>query len=374
MKRVLFLADSHFSEQSRLEECVRLHDHIASEAEQLKVDLVCHGGDLLDHKSSIVERRAVADWLKRIAEIAPTVIVRGNHSVLGDLPIFGRLRTKHPITIEEGAGVHHVAGVAVATMAWPNRAALLASLGDVASEQANQVATEALRAMLSGLGQEIAAFDGPKVFLAHGQIGGAVTSAGQPMAPGADFELSQADISLARADISVLGHIHKFQSWDFDGRPILYTGSPRRCAFDELEPKGFVLAEFDRGEVRWIFVEVPATPMILVTAKYEGNGLIWIDQPVSGAEVKLRVTTASDTRDAAKVAASELRDKMIADGALMVRVEEVVETTTRARAPEVAAAKTLWDKCVAFWASKGASVEGRAERLRAKVAELEGGQ
>ena len=101
MKRVLFLADSHFSETSRFEECIRLHNHIAKEAASIGVDLIAHGGDLLDHKSSILERQAVADWLRQVSETAPVVIARGNHSVSGDLALFSKLRTKHPIVVEE---------------------------------------------------------------------------------------------------------------------------------------------------------------------------------------------------------------------------------------------------------------------------------
>jgi len=59
-------------------------------------------------------------------------------------------------------------------------------------------------------------------------------------------------------------------------------------------------------------------------------------------------------------------------GAAEVVIEEIVQPTTRARAPEVAAAPTLADKLRAVWAAQGeqAPSEERAARLTAKAEEI----
>jgi hypothetical protein len=91
-----------------------------------------------------------------------------------------------------------------------------------------------------------------------------------------------------------------------------------------------------------------------------------------GAEVRFRYRVPADKRDAARAAASELRTELLAKGAVVVKLEEVVSTTVRARAPEVAAAKTLPDKLRAYWKAKGDEMAPeRAERVLALALELE---
>lgn len=106
MLRVAVIADSHFDEGSRFEECVRLHEWIARDVASRGVDVIVHAGDIFERKSTPAERRAVAEWLGCCADIAPVLIVRGNHDAVGDLAIFARLRTKHPVIVEEACGVH----------------------------------------------------------------------------------------------------------------------------------------------------------------------------------------------------------------------------------------------------------------------------
>ena len=98
---VAVVADSHFDEASRFEECQRLHAWIADDMAARGVDVVLHGGDLYERRSTPAERRAASDWLRVVADRCPVVIVRGNHDALGDLPLLAKLRTKHPIRVED---------------------------------------------------------------------------------------------------------------------------------------------------------------------------------------------------------------------------------------------------------------------------------
>jgi hypothetical protein len=92
---------------------------------------------------------------------------------------------------------------------------------------------------------------------------------------------------------------------------------------------------------------------------------------VEGAEVRLRYTTPSDRRDAAAAAALELRDQYLAGGAVLVKVEPIVITEQRARAPELAQALTLEDKLEALWRSKNFDPGARREALFQKVHDLQ---
>ena len=103
MTRIAVIADSHFDETpgGRFEECIRIHEWIAEDIAARGVDLVLHSGDLFERRSTPRERQAVADWLRAVARVAPVAIVRGNHDASGDLPLFERLRTQHPILVFE---------------------------------------------------------------------------------------------------------------------------------------------------------------------------------------------------------------------------------------------------------------------------------
>src|SRR5690606_16478370 len=107
--------------------------------------------------------------------------------------------------------------------------------------------------------------ESPALLVAHAMVSGSATSSGQPLV-GCDLELGLEDIATARCPV-VLGHVHKAQAWETvpRGEPVIYTGSPRRTAFGEIEEKGVVVLTFDGEElVSWERVETPCRPMWLV--------------------------------------------------------------------------------------------------------------
>lgn len=367
MTRIAIISDSHFDEApgGRFEECVRIHDWIACDVAARGVELVLHSGDVFERKSTPRERAAVADWLRKLADSAPVVIVRGNHDALGDLPIFERLRTQHPVIVQEAAGVHFVAGIAVACLAWPRKAELLASGGDDAAD--------ALRSVLRGFGSELDGRTGPAVLLAHAMVRGSRVSTGQPLV-GCDMEIGLEDLALARADLYALGHIHMPQQWEIDGAPCLYPGSPRRTAFGETEVKGYLIATFDgRQLVSVEHVPTPCAGMVLVDGEFADGRLQaeWGD--VGGAEVRFRYTVDAEHRAAARADAAHVRESIEECGALSVKLEEVVRPRSTARAPEVAAARTIAEKLTALWVVRGETpAADRAARLVALAQQVEG--
>jgi len=92
---------------------------------------------------------------------------------------------------------------------------------------------------------------------------------------------------------------------------------------------------------------------------------------LSGAEVRFRYHVEPELREAAKAAAQEWKARAIGWGASVVKIEEVVEASQRARAPEVATARTLQEQLDAYWASKGFDPGIRREALLGKLSELE---
>lgn len=361
--RVALIGDSHFDASSRFAECIRVHEWIADDIARRGVGLVMHSGDVFERRSNPEERRAFADWVRAVTEHAPLVIVRGNHDALGDLALFRRLRTKHPVIVEEACGVHTVAGVAVACLAWPRKAQILAAADSMSVEEGAADAGDALRNVLRALGMALEQHDGPRVLLAHAMVRGSKTSAGQPLV-GCDMEISVGDLALVNADFIALGHIHMPQEWEgpdaLGGAPIVYPGSPRRTAFGEVEEKGYVIAELNgRRDLRWERIATPCAPMLLVEGKYnEALGAVdpGLNVPTRetavGAEIRFRYEVPADAREAARRKADEWRHLWLGYGAAHVKVEEVVIASTRARAPEVAEARTTWAQLEAHWASR----------------------
>lgn len=367
---ILASGDHHFHERSRFAECIRVHRWMAQLAREQKVDLFLSGGDVYERASTPVEREAVAEWLTSMAEVCPTVISKGNHDRARDVELMRRLRTKHPILVEERAGVHVVAGVAVAAIAWPEPAYLTA--GAESSEAAATGIRGALTNVLRGLGTQLVEHDGPRILLGHLMVDGSVTSPGQPLL-GLPINVGLADLALARAQLGIIGHIHKAQCFDVAGAPHWYTGSPFRTDFGQLETKLVLLAEFDRrGLVAVHEVPTPATPMVHVCGAYVG-GQLEHDAPdqVRGAELRFRYSVPSEHREAAKALAEALRERWLADGAEHVQVEPEILVETRARMPEVARAVRPSEKLQAFWAAKGFDPGERREPLLQKFAELE---
>lgn len=371
MLRIAVVADSHFDLHSRFEECIRLHNWIAQDAARRGVQATIHTGDVYERKSNPLEREAAAAWFQLMAALGPVAIIRGNHDAVDDLPLLERLDARHPITVVEGARVVELAGAVVACMGWPQRGRLAALLPDRSREEVEAAGKDALVAVLRGLGDQLRAHEGkPRLFAAHVMVRGSVTSTGQPLV-GCDFELGLEDLALVGADAYLLGHIHKGQAWDIEGAPVVYPGSPRRTAFGELEPKGYVVLECDQHGVRTEFVEAPATRMVQLEGTWRGRlELDEVHNP-DGAEVRLRYHVASDEREAARAEVEEYAAELLVVGALSVKVEEVVIAETRSRAPEVARAVSLADKVQALWTLKQFDPGERRAGLLAKLGAVE---
>lgn len=385
MPRVVHVADSHFCEASRFDECIAMHNWITDWAVSNRADLVVHSGDLFERRSTPAERDAAAGWLQSLP--CPVVLVRGNHDPDGDDDFMRRLHSIHGIHTAESPRILCAGGVHVACLPWPRKSALLAMIGDVPQEQAGRVAQEALRDVLRGLGSQLGELDQetgarlPRLLVAHAMVRGSVTSHGQPLI-GSDMELGIEDLALARCDGYALGHIHRHQWWDVGGGQAVYPGSPRRTAFGEVEEKGFVVWDMDDTlAASWEFVPLPCTPMILVETEWHDlhfgisgavdPGFCTFDEPEArGAEIRFRYHVASEHREAAAREASAIRDRWLSRGAVSVKIDPIIEVTTRARAPEVARATSLEEQLDAHWQSTG-GVPARREQLLAKLEEID---
>lgn len=376
--RILATGDQHFDERGRFDECIRVHGWIADQVHEQRPALFLSGGDVYERASTPVERLAASAFFTRVAEVCPVVIAKGNHDVPQELRLLSRLKSRHPIIVEEQAGVHYVGGAAVAAVAWPDRASLAAHAPRGAD--VDDVAREALRDLFRGLRDQMDTFDGPKILLGHFMINGSVTSVGQPLI-GSELNIGLDDLALVGADIVISDHIHCPQEWTHGNMPILYTGSPTRTAFGETEEKSIAHADWDESGrfAGWGRIATPAVQMLLLEAEFsdglrlseESEAQLATLQP--GALCRLRFSVPSDHREQAAGLAKQLQSELLSRGAAVVKLDERVIATSRARegAVEVAQATDLADKLRHYWALRGdVPPEARQASLIRKLDEL----
>lgn len=376
MIRIALVGDSHADINGRFDEHNRIMEWIGEDAAARGVSLFLHSGDIWERRSTSSERIAVADWVRNWTDHAPLVLVAGNHDDELDIEWLGRLRTRNPVFARTRPDVVSIGGVAVACLPWPRKANLLAATPGMSYEEADAATVEALRNVLRGLGDKVAEHGGARILLAHAMVRGSRVSHAQPPLVGGHYELGLDDLTLARAEFYALGHIHlgEGNEWDAAGAPVVYPGSPRRCTFGESEEKGYVLITFtDAGElVGWERVATPATPMILLEGRWLDGQIVGVAHPPLGhAEVRLRYQVPIDQREAARVEASAWKQRILDAGAVSVKVEEVVDAQQRARAPEVASARTLREQLEAYWARYGFEPGDRRGSLLSKLEGLE---
>lgn len=387
MRRLVgLLGDTHADETKRWDDHCRVMTWIAEDMRARGCDLTAHTGDVFEGPdvSSPRERDFIDRWSLEVASRRPCVFVAGNHDNRQDVVALGRLRGLHPIVAVDTPAVHVLAGITIGMLPWPRKANLLASLGrPVSPAESSALASDALCAILRGLGDVMDEHTGPRLVACHAMIRGARTDHDQPLV-GADMEIGYDDLArLTRAHFVACGHVHAQQEWLVDGVPVVYTSAPRVCTFGQVGPKGYVVAAFDDDRlVGWERVATPYRQLLLTKATWVprevGHGFEWeIPIPadhVRDAELRVRYVVDADQQDGARRAADELRDHLLADGAIDVKIEPQVRPVSRARAPEIAKATTNADQLREWLRVRAIALEPTREaRVLGRLEEIEGG-
>ncbi|WP_394849812.1 metallophosphoesterase family protein [Pendulispora brunnea] len=396
--RIIASADHHFAETQRWEECLRIHAWMAEEVARQAPSLFVSCGDIYERASTPCERAAVADWLTRVAETCPVLIAKGNHDRRLDLAILSQLRARNPIFVEERCGIYVIAGAAIAAVAWPNRASI-ASMVDrrLPSGTTDNVTRACYQDVLRGLGEHLEQHSGPRLLVTHAMIRGSTAGTGQPLI-GSQMVVGPEDLALARADITIAGHVHMPQHFEHAGRAIVYTGSPYRRDFGEAEDKSLLRIDFDaasnvcgcveayprgscptcpnRGVVRWDRIPSPARPMVLLVGEWEAGlwkgGLPGLDAVPARADVRFRYVVSLEEQAAAWHGAVAVCERLLEAGAATIKVERQVEPRLTPRVTEPLVGLTMNDKLRLLWETQKRPVsEPRAARLLARYAELD---
>jgi exonuclease SbcC len=383
MARVLCIADTHIGGGPRREECERVLGLTVEQADELRPDLVAIAGDVYDGPASPADTELASEWLQRMANTAPVVVVRGNHDKALTVAHCRRLSAKHSIYCSEHAETVPIAGMAVSCLSWPSKGDLLSALGPVSQEQAKAASQQGLREVLMGLGAGLEALSGmgarARLLIAHCMVDGSVTSHGQPLV-GLEFALGLEDLGLVRADAYVLGHVHCRQRFDVGGAPAFYPGSPYRRTFGEDERKGIALVELEPGNpARLEWIDLDTEQLITLDGAWSEGGQLFGDALADEslpfvAAFRLRYTVPAERAAEAAAQAARTREALLAHGATSVKVEPEILVANHARIPEVASRTTIADQLVPYWdADPTTYPEEVRPRLLGCLAELEAG-
>jgi DNA repair exonuclease SbcCD nuclease subunit len=404
--------DLHLGPNARNEDRRRAFDQFVREGLALpRLAAWLLPGDLNNSRMTIQDRNYLADKFTEMAARAPTIMCAGNHDLPDELLIFSKLHTAWPIYVVSAPTVLRIkvaTGVfaSIFCLPYPTPAGLIAA--GVAPADVHQAAREALAAIIRDAGVQLAderARGEITLVIGHVNVGGSRTEAGQPNI-GKELEVDASMLALLGPCYKGLNHIHKGQeiggAW--------YPGSFCRLDWGEISPKRWLLIEYNTAAPRetlddWMQTHLgvsdpmpePETavrltpytvtpqpldvaPMYHVEGALSRDGFTGVvkdgpdgaplEPPPSwaGCEVRVRATFPASERQMVEFARAHIYATYAE--AARLEVELVALPDRQIRAPQVAAAKSLGDKIVAWAELEGVTV---TEGLRQKLAELEHG-
>lgn len=251
MYKLLHVSDTHIRNLKYHAEYRQIFEKIYEIAKQEKVDYIVHCGDLAHTKTQLSPEyfELATDFLKNLADIAPTYIILGNHD--GNLKNDTRQDAVTPI---------------IQALQHPQ----LHLLKDSGETHLNE---DICLNVLSVFDEDnwTRASDENKINIAlyHGSVGGVVTDTGWVM------EHGDHDVSIFEGfDYALLGDIHKTnQILDTEGR-VRYCGSTVQQNFGETNDKGFLIWEIESKDKFKVKHHAIPNPRPFITIHLEKDGAL----------------------------------------------------------------------------------------------------
>jgi DNA repair exonuclease SbcCD ATPase subunit/DNA repair exonuclease SbcCD nuclease subunit len=281
--KIAHISDTHILTLKRHDEFREVFEQIYKTLREENVKYIVHTGDLFHSKLQLTPEcvTLAAEFLKSLADIAPTFIIAGNHDT--NLRNNKRLDSISPI---------------VDAMNYQN----LYYLKNSGPEYTGDVVFNVLSIFDKENWVKFKEEDEPnfiKIALYHGAIKGVVTDTGYAIEHGDD------DVSIFEGhDYAMLGDIHLAnQKVDDEGR-VRYAGSTIQNNFGEEDNKGFLIWDIKDKNTFSVKHHTIKCPKPFATIKLASDGEL-ITEPVlpKGARIRLvsefnlpidRVKTATD--------------------------------------------------------------------------------
>lgn len=354
--RILHTADLHLGlvrhsapgTTSRSDDFAATLMRFADVACDQKVDVAIIAGDVF-HTRRPVPRDILAlmKALNRLRERQITVLIApGNHDgpdAVGDprTHALGWMRELPPkgvhVFTEPFAHFLHygTTGFGVVAVPYPHRRSFDALLPDLTPEERIEEISRRLESAIEVMYDKVSAMGAghePTIFVGHLSTLGAALGTEVTMRFGWDVAIRAA--ILDRFDYGALGHIHRQQQV---GETSYYPGSPEYMDFgEEGQPKGFLLAEVERGQPPKVEV-IDSAPRPMMTIDVHRQGDQWVSpqfDAVKGAIVRVRVYPGEDPLTAKSDSFAADVAKLVRDyrnhGATHVQSEVIIPERERA--------------------------------------------
>jgi exonuclease SbcD len=396
MIRIAHFSDLHYGPKNLIE-ADRCFGAAIDQAIALGVQAAVLSGDSTDHALDLhspAAERLVAQ-VRRLADHCSVLMLQGtfSHEPPGTLSIFKLLGGRYPVHVADRIGQVALMpkGCWHASSGWAfdvlpdgllalfscvptvNKAAVAATVGAGAAAEA---VGEHLATLLAGFADKhrrAQALAVPSIGVSHGTVFGCLSEHGVPMA-GFDHEFTTGSLFAAEAQAFMLGHIHRHQAWDCDGRVgpqrIAYAGSIGRFHYGEDGDKGWLLWDVDAKSATCSLRPTQArrTIDIVFDGKPALDALreVVAQQDIAGAFVRVRWTVAEEDRHEVNRDAIQQALGLAAEVKLEGRIVPVVRT----RAAGISQLTSLEEKVTA-WAQ---ATDVVAAPLLACLAELVGGE
>jgi exonuclease SbcD len=281
--RILHFADLHVGMErhgridpttglnSRVMDFLRRLSDLSAYAIAKDVDMVIFAGDAYKNRDPNSTYRREFSW--RIKELAdrgiPVVLIPGNHDLpavsarASSIEVFDTLEVPNVYVFDRDQLVtlqtKRDVPIQIAAVPYPLTSELLSNeeYRSVSLEKLDHLVSEKLEVIIRDLAQQAQKQpDIPAVLVGHFSVDDARMGSERGIMVGRDVVVSRSVLADSAWDYVALGHIHKHQDLNANAHPpVVYSGSIERIDFgEEKEPKGWVVAEIDRGHTTYVFV------------------------------------------------------------------------------------------------------------------------
>jgi len=256
-------------------------DELIVKAKNINPDLIVFAGDAYrDRNPTPTHQREAALRFKKLALIAPTILVVGNHDLpqalekANTLDIFSALEVENIIVFRRPTlkVIQSKSGsVQVLALPWITKSKLLEKdqfLGKSADETQILLAqklNQITKKFIDKINPKI-----PAVAVVHATCENATFGSERSVMLGTDLILSEKSFISPKIQYVGLGHIHKFQVLR-ENPPIIYAGSIDRIDFgEEKDAKGFVVADIEVGKkTEYKFIKLSVRPFKTINLKLD---------------------------------------------------------------------------------------------------------
>lgn len=400
--RVAAIGDPHLAE-SEFPWLLPVWDAVVDRIEEARPDIIVLTGDLFggrdaNHLMTIGERHELPGRLRRLSNIAPVIIVKGNHDHPREFRWLESLSGRHRIRAFDEPGLHTVGGATIYALPYPDKGALLGGETFASIDAEREAMIEALAARLRSLADYVPTWrrenpGRPFIVVSHGTPSGTTGDGTELYRPGGDITMEPALMESVGADLWLNGHIHTpFQLW---GRGFdlgsFYPGGFGEGGGDRFwwlfdlgmtsqalpsEPVRFALLQglsssggYTAPGVAYRF-PTGAPRRVTVSVAWDGaEAKAGFSNPPKNIDgVHVRIVVEADERDEATIPWDRLEADAQECGALSVtRAPKIHRVPREVRAPALAKAANDLDRLAAWVETTGATVD-EVQRLRLREA------